>query len=84
MAPPKKRGGRRKRPLIDTLPELLVTSLAGNRDFILAFETDEETGKRTVHVLTGQFFSPCMLRKVIGQAESQKDCGGSVLSRRWK
>jgi hypothetical protein len=84
MALPKKRGGKTKRPLIDTLPELLVSALADSKDFILCFETDEETGKKNVHVMTGQFITPCMLRKLIGQAESRKDEGSTLTSRRWE
>lgn len=84
MAPPKKRGRRKRKPLIDTLPELLVSALAGSRDFILCFETDEVTGRRHIHVMTGQFITPCMLRKLIGQAESQKDEGSTLTSRRWE
>ena len=83
MAIPKKRGGKRK-PLIDTLPGLLVSALAENRDFILCFETDEDTGKKKVHVMTGQFITRCMLRKLIGQAKSQKDEGSTRLCRAWR
>jgi hypothetical protein len=76
---------RKKDPLlIDTLPELLVSALANSRDFILCFETDEDTGKRKVHVMTGQFVSSCMLRKLIGVAESQMDEGATLMSRKWE
>jgi len=83
MAPAKKRRVAKRKPLIDLLPELLVSALADSRDFILCFERDEETGKRTVHAMTGTFVSPCMLRKLIGQAESQKDEGAMLISRKW-
>jgi hypothetical protein len=84
MALPKKSRRKKRKPLIDTLPELLVSALAENRDFILCFETDENTGKKSIHVMTGQFITPCMLRKLIGQAESQKDEGSTLTSRRWE
>ncbi len=83
MAQSGKRRARSKKPLIDTLPGLLVNAIAQNRDFILTFETDEETGKKKIHVLTGQFITPCMLRKLIGQAMSQKEEGSTLLSRAW-
>lgn len=83
MAPPKKRRIAKREPLIDMLPDLLVSALAGSRDFILCFETDEETGKQTVHAMTGTFISPCMLRKLTGLAESQKDEGATLMSRKW-
>ena len=83
MAPPKKRRAATRKPLIDMLPDLLVSALAGSRDFILCFETDEVTGRRTVHAMTGTVVSPCMLRKLTGQAESQKDEGAMLISRKW-
>jgi hypothetical protein len=83
MATPAGKRGRKKKPVIDTLPELLVNAIARDHDFILTFETDEDTGKKKIHVLTGQFVSPCMLRKLIGQAESQRDEGSTMLCRAW-
>jgi hypothetical protein len=79
-------GKNRKKdpPLTDTLPELLAAALAGSKDFILCFGTDEETGKKRVHVMTGQFITPCMLRKLAGQAESQRDEGATLQSREWE
>jgi len=74
---------KKEAPLIETLPGLLVSALALDRDFILCYETDEDTGKRTIHVMTGEFVTPCMLRKLIGQAESQKDEGSTLTSRAW-
>jgi hypothetical protein len=65
------------------LSGLLVKAVAGNSDFILCFETDEETGKRNVHVLTGKYITPCMLRKLVGQAESRRDEGCMLISREW-
>jgi hypothetical protein len=83
MATPKKPVRRHKKPLIDTLPELLVRAIATDHDFILTFETDPETGKRKIHVMTGKFITPCMLRKLIGQVESQRDEGSTMVSRKW-
>jgi hypothetical protein len=83
MAPSQNRRGKKKKPLIDTLPELLVKAIANTNDFILTFETDEETGARKIHVMTGKFVSPCMLRKLIGKAESQRDEGSTIVSRKW-
>ncbi|NMB79961.1 MAG: hypothetical protein GYA23_12810 [Methanomicrobiales archaeon] len=84
MAPHAKRGSKKGKPLLDTLPELLVHALAADQDFILCHETDEDTGRQKIHVMTGQFITPCMLRKLIGQAESQKDEGSTLTSRSWK
>ena len=81
MAPQEERKGKKGEPVTDMLPELLAMALAGDKDFILCHETDEETNVKTIHVMTGRFVSPCMLRKLIGQAESQKDEGATLLSK---
>ena len=83
MASRKKPGGKAQQPLIDLLPGLLVSSLAKAEDFIVTFETDPDTGRRAVHVLTGRFVSPCMLRKLQGLAISQEDEGSRMLTRSW-
>lgn len=66
MALPKTPGSRKKKALIETLPELLVSALAGRRDFILCFDRDDDTARKKVHVMTGLFITPCMLRKLEG------------------
>ncbi len=78
---------RKKRPVkpvIDLLPELLVKALARHDDFMVTCETDPDTAKKKIHIISGKFVSPCMLRKLIGQAESQRDEGSVVISRKWK
>ena len=82
MVTRKKTRGSKKRPLIDLLPELVVSALAQDNDFIMTFETDPDTGVRTLHAMSGKFISPCMLRKVIGQVESQRDEGSTMISRK--
>ena len=71
------------RPVIDLLPELLVRALARHDDFIVTCEADPDTEKKTIHIISGRFVTPCMLRKLIGQAESQLDEGGILISRKW-
>ncbi len=79
-----KKSREKKKPLIDLLPDLLVSALANGNDFILCYETDPETGERTIHVMTGEFVtSRCMLSKLIGKATAQKDEGGTITSRAW-
>ncbi len=84
MVPPHKPARRRKQPLEEILPGMAVSALAHGRDFILCYGMDEETGRKTVHVMTGEFVTPCMLRKLIGRAEAQKDEGSSRVCRPWK
>jgi len=71
------------RPVIDLLPELLVRALARHDDFIVTCETDPDTKKKKIHIISGKFVTPCMLRKLMGQAEAQRDEGASVVSRKW-
>ena len=83
--PPRKKGNAKpKTPVIDLLPGLLVTSLANHDDFIVTCETDPKTGAKKLHVITGKFITPRMLRKMIGQVEAQRDGGSSILTRDWQ
>ena len=74
----------REKPVIDLLPGLLVQSLVRHDDFIMTCEVDPDTEKKTLHIISGRFVTPCMLRKLIGQAESQRDEGGMIISRKWQ
>jgi hypothetical protein len=74
---------RMVKPIIDLLPELLVKALSRHDDFIVTCETDPDTAARRIHIITGKFFTPCMLRKLIGQAEAQQDEGSVIVSRKW-
>jgi hypothetical protein len=80
----KTRKKRTVRPVIDLLPELLVKALARHDDFIVTCETDPDTAKKMIHILSGKFVTPCMLRKLQGQAEAQRDEGSSVVSGNWE
>ena len=75
---------RAARPVTDMLPALLANALARRDDFIVTCEEDPDTGKKTLHIISGRFVTPCMLRKLIGKAESQRDEGGMLISRKWQ
>jgi len=79
----KARNKRTEKPVIDLVPELLASALARHDDFIVACETDPDTGAKKIHILSGKFITPCMLRKLMGQAESQRDEGSSIVSGKW-
>ncbi|PKG32288.1 hypothetical protein [Methanoregula sp.] len=66
----------------DVLQEMLAHTLDKREDLILTFETDPDSGAERVYAMTGQFVSECMLRKLIGQAESQRDEGSVLLCQR--
>jgi hypothetical protein len=81
MARQNKRSVANKRkPVAEILPGMLARALEEREDLILTFETDADTGAEHVYAMTGEFVSACMLRKLIGKAESQRD-EGSVLVR---
>jgi hypothetical protein len=84
MPEQKTRKKRTVRPVIDLLPELLVKALARHDDFIVTCETDPDTAKKMIHIISGKFGTPCMLRKLQGQAEAQRDEGSPVVSGNWE
>jgi len=71
-------------PVTGLLPELMEKALARQDDFIVTCETDPDTGRKQIHIFSGKFVTPCMLRKLMGKAESQRDEGAVVVSRKWK
>jgi len=71
------------RPVTDLLPELLARALASHDDFIVTCEVDPDTEETMIHIIAGRFVTPCMLRKLIGQAESQQDEGSILISGKW-
>ena len=80
----KTRKKRTVRPVIDLLPELLAKALARHDDFIITGEKDPDTASQKIHILSGKFITPCMLRKLLGQAEAQRDEGSSIVSGNWE
>jgi hypothetical protein len=82
---PERKSRKRKseKPVIDLLPELLVRALARQDDFIVTCETDPSSEAKTLHIIAGKFVTPCMMRKLLGQAEAQRDEGGMLISRKW-
>ncbi len=80
MASQERHRAKKRRPVEEVLPGMLAHALDTREDLILTFETDPDTGAEHVYAMTGQFVSECMLKKLIGKAESQRD-EGSVLFR---
>lgn len=80
MASQERGRAKKRRSVEDVLPGMLARALEKREDLILTFETDPDSGAEHVYAMTGQFVSECMLRKLIGKAESQRD-EGSVLFR---
>lgn len=78
---PKGLGKTKRKSPKETPGEMLTRALEKKEDFILTCETDPDTGTQHLYAMTGRFVSDCMLRKLIGQAESQRD-EGSILVRK--
>nr|WP_320160872.1 hypothetical protein [uncultured Methanoregula sp.] len=84
MARAVKQSGRQKKIFIESLPELIDCALADDQDLILTVEINPDSGSRRIHAFSGKFISPCMLRKLIGLAEAERDEGSRVISCEWK
>jgi len=71
-------------PLLKDLPELLESTLAREDDLIITYETDPESGRKTLHVITGKLVSACMLNRLRGRIEAYPEDGSRILSVKWK
>ncbi len=80
--PARKSAKKPAKPLADQAAELLEQVMDRHDDLILTFEKDPDTGAETFHAISGKYVTACMLRKLMGQAESQKDEGSVVISRK--
>jgi hypothetical protein len=80
----KKHRLRTKKSLIDTLPELVISALANHEDFVVTYETDPETKKKSLYVMTGDLITPDMLVTLKQQIERKKEEGNSIIARDWK
>jgi len=73
-----------KKSLIDTLPEMVVSALANHEDFVVTYETDPKTKKKSLYVMTGSLITPDMLTTLKIQIAHQKEEGCTVITRDWK
>lgn len=83
VLPKKRRKQKDQTPISAILPKMLAGALDRCDDFIVTCEIDPDSGARVIHAMQGRFITPCMLRKLIGQAESQCDEGGRHLAQAW-
>jgi hypothetical protein len=51
---------------------------------IITCETDPESGRKTLHVMTGKLVSACMLNRLRGRIEAYPEDGSTILSGKWK
>jgi hypothetical protein len=79
----KKHRLRTKKSLIDTLPEMVISALANHEDFIVTYETDPTTQKKSLYVMTGDLITPDILTTLKEQIERKKEEGNSIISRDW-
>jgi len=71
----KKHRVRTKTSSINTLPEMLVSALANHEDFVVTCETDPDTKKKSLYVMTGDLITPDMLAILKQQIERKKGGG---------
>jgi len=84
MAAVKKHRGKRSIPLTEAIPELLASALEKQDDLIVTCETNPDTGRKTLHVMTGKLISTCMLNKLKTLIETYPEDGGTIRSGKWK
>jgi len=84
MAAAKKHPGKRSIRLADAIPALLASALEKQDDLIVTCETNPDTGRKTLHVMTGKLISGCMLNKLKTLIETYPEDGGTIRSGRWK
>ena len=87
MAQKKKRPQKTKKsekPLINTLSEVLVSSLARQDDYILTYELNTDDGSWKIHIMTGKLISPCMLGTLKNRVELQEKEGSAIITMDWK
>jgi len=72
-----------KSHFVDTLSEMLTSSLRDRQDFIITFEAREDDANRDVHVMTGKLINPCMLNTLKNRVSLYSDEGARVLTRKW-
>ena len=80
----KKHRVRTKKSLVDTLPEMLLAALANHEDFVVTYETDPETKKRSLYIMSGSLISPEMLASLKQEIEHRKEEGSTIVTRDWK
>jgi hypothetical protein len=80
----KKHRLRTKKSLIDTLPEMVISALANHEDFVVTYESDPDTKKKSLYVMTGDLITPDMLVTLKQQIERKKEEGNSIIARDWK
>ena len=80
----KKHRMQTKKTLTDKLPEMLLAALANHEDFIVTYETDEETKKRSLYIMTGSLITPEMLATLKQEIQRKKEEGNTIVTRDWK
>lgn len=83
MAAGKKHRATQAPSLADVLPALLASALERQDDLVLTCEIDPGTGRKTLHVMTGNLISGCMLNKLKTLIETYPEDGSTIRSEEW-
>jgi hypothetical protein len=79
------RKARRKnteKPFHEAVTDLLFSAMANHEDFVLAYETNPETGKKEIHVMCGHLITPGIVGELKIQCELQQDEGSRHVTRK--
>src|SRR5512136_2315263 len=74
---------KEKKSIVELFPEMLLSALSRNDDFIITFETRPDKRKRYLHVLQGKLITPCMLGTLKNRVELQQEEGSTIMTMIW-
>jgi hypothetical protein len=73
------------KPFHESVTDLIFSAIANHEDFILTYETDPETEKKTeIHVMIGKFITPGMLATMKKKCEKQQESGSRHITRKMR
>ena len=73
------------KPFHESVTDLIFSAIANHEDFILTYETDPETEKKTeIHVMIGKFVTPGMLTTIKKKCERQQESGSRHITRKMR
>ena len=72
-----------RKSIVELFPEMLLSALSRNDDFIITFETRPDKRKRYLHVLQGKLITPCMLGTLKNRVELQQEEGSTIMTMHW-
>jgi hypothetical protein len=73
------RKGKRKKnekPFLEAVTDLLLSSMANHEDFVVTYEKNALTGKKEIHVMSGNLITEEALASMKAEVARQLEDGG--------